>query len=79
MIKNAIEQKNADELRHHAHKMKGSAATLGAVELAQACRQLEGQARTVDLVNLDEYILNIQSAIEHLIPALKTFSLGASK
>jgi HPt (histidine-containing phosphotransfer) domain-containing protein len=44
----ALARGDRHELRRLAHLLKGSAATMGARELSDACRQLESQAQADD-------------------------------
>ncbi|MFM7725633.1 MAG: response regulator, partial [Flavobacteriales bacterium] len=54
-IEEELRYGNLQELSAQAHKLKGSALNIGALRLAEVCRQLEVQARTAEtggLVNL---------------------------
>ena len=44
----AIEAKKGDDIRSHAHKLKGSAGTAGAKRLAEAAKALEKSSNDVD-------------------------------
>lgn len=44
-IKNAIENRDADGLRLHAHTLKGSSANIGATELPPLCLVLEDKGK----------------------------------
>lgn len=79
LLKGAAKEENAEKLRQHAHKMKGGAATLGAVELAHACHKLEENARAGKLEKLHENIREVEEAIERVKPVLNAFPLEASK
>ncbi len=45
-MEQAIARGDAEALRSTAHSLKGSSSTLGAVQLAQLCRELEGRGKS---------------------------------
>lgn len=55
-IKNAVDARDAEELHRAAHSLKGSAASVGAVQLCEAATSVDDRARVGDL----------QGALEHL-------------
>lgn len=69
-IETAIAQKNADSLYKTAHNLKNSAANLGLLELAVACRDCEAKARQGNLEGADQQLHNIQTLYELSLQAL---------
>lgn len=57
----AVAQRDADLLYKTAHNFKNSAANLGLVELAAACRECEASARQGDLAHAVQQLHNIQA------------------
>ena len=57
----AHEQKNADEVRFFAHKLKSSACTVGANRLSDICCELEAAGRNADWANIDPLVGVMQS------------------
>ncbi|MFM9029011.1 MAG: response regulator [Bacteroidota bacterium] len=51
---------NLQELSGQAHKLKGSALNIGALKLAEVCRQLELQARTADTAGLIDLLSRLK-------------------
>jgi HPt (histidine-containing phosphotransfer) domain-containing protein len=72
-IRDAIKAADADGLRRAAHSFKGSAGNMGAVPLAELCRQLEGLGRDAELTaapTIIEQILDEYSAVERELLAM---------
>lgn len=57
-------------LRHHAHTLKSSSASLGARGLAEACAALEQQAREGRLDGLDQALARLLEALDRIRPAV---------
>jgi HPt (histidine-containing phosphotransfer) domain-containing protein len=57
----AVAQRDADLLYKTAHNFKNSAANLGLVELAAACRDCESKARQGDLDQAEQQLHSIQT------------------
>ncbi|MGH8380230.1 Hpt domain-containing protein [Pseudomonas sp.] len=53
------EAKSADELAHAAHSFKGSSSNMGAVALAELCRQLEDRVAHGPLQGIEDLINQI--------------------
>ena len=49
MLRNAVQQKQADEVRSKAHRLKGSSLVLGATAVAQCATALEEMGRQADV------------------------------
>ncbi|CAI8815686.1 MULTISPECIES: Hpt domain-containing protein [Pseudomonas] len=63
------EAKNADELAHAAHSFKGSSSNMGALALAELCRQLEDRVNNGPLQGIEDLINQIDreySAVRQL-------------
>lgn len=58
------EAKNATELGHAAHSFKGSSGNMGAVVLAELCRQLEERVRQQSLYGIEDLINQIDHEYE---------------
>ena len=69
-MREAIAKQDARSLARIAHSLKGSAAGLGARELAPACQQLETRARDGQLHDATELLANIELAYRNLVPVL---------
>jgi HPt (histidine-containing phosphotransfer) domain-containing protein len=68
----ALAAEAAADLQRAAHTLKGSSATLGAVELADACREVEHAARDGHLDDLPTRIDDIETAFTAAVQALGT-------
>ncbi|MCW2267455.1 histidine kinase [Pseudomonas sp. MYb187] len=53
------EAKNATELGHAAHSFKGSSSNMGALALAELCRQLEERVKQQPLYGIEDLINQI--------------------
>lgn len=73
-IRVAAAAKDADALQRAAHSMKGSVSNFGADGVYQAAFALEQKGRAGDLEGLDGCIARLESALEHIHPALVTLS-----
>lgn len=60
-LETAVAQRDADLLYKTAHNFKNSAANLGLVELAAACRDCEAKARQGNLEHAEQQLLSIQT------------------
>jgi len=60
-LETAVAQRDADLLYKTAHNFKNSAANLGLVELAAACRDCEAKARQGNLEQAEQQLRNIQT------------------
>jgi HPt (histidine-containing phosphotransfer) domain-containing protein len=57
----ANEQRNADQVRFFAHKLKSSACTVGANHLSDICSRLEVAGRNADWANIEPLVGSMQS------------------
>jgi CheY-like chemotaxis protein len=62
-VEQAIQRRNAEELAHFAHRIKGAALMLGAHEAADAADQLEQEARSTNMPDVVQ--------MERMLPLLK--------
>lgn len=60
-LQTAVTNQDADLLYKTAHNFKNSAANLGLVELANACRECEARARQGDLRQAEQHMQSIQT------------------
>lgn len=60
-LETAVAQRDSDLLYKTAHNFKNSAANLGLIELAAACRDCEAKARQGNLDQAEQQLLNIQT------------------
>lgn len=77
-MEDAVQAADAAELAEGAHKLKGSAAQLGAARLRELCATLEGDARDGQLARAAALVAEIRaevdrvsSALEHEVASLK--------
>lgn len=66
----ALSAGDAEALRRAAHTLKGSSASLGANDLAEACRVVEAAARDGRLDDLGPKVDAIASGLEAAVAAL---------
>ncbi len=69
-LTDAVAQRNADAIYKTAHNFKNSAANLGLIELAAACRECEASARQGHMEQADIQLESIQSFYELSLQAL---------
>jgi len=69
-IKAAVANRNAKDLEHHAHSLKGSVSTFGANRAFEAAFTLEKQGRSGDLTDATDGLLQLEQALEALRPEL---------
>jgi len=75
-IRDAITRGQTSDLRRTAHTLHGSANVLAAEPVAAAALRLETMARDGDLTNVEDAWLALQTAVGHLLPALRTGAQG---
>jgi len=66
-MRDAARQNNSEAIRRCAHKLKGSAATLGAKILSRSCHRMEEHAREGNIDGTDEMIDAISSCLNDVI------------
>jgi len=72
----AVAQQDADLLYKTAHNFKNSAANLGLVALAAACRDCEAKARQGNLDQAEQQLLNIQTLYDLSLQGLVELERG---
>jgi HPt (histidine-containing phosphotransfer) domain-containing protein len=66
-------QRNGDHtgVRHVAHTLKSSSASIGAIKLSQLCAEIETKIRTDKLENIDSRVDAMCGEVEIVLQALK--------
>lgn len=62
---------DAEAIRHVAHTLKSSAASVGAVKLSQLCAEMEGMARQGQTNGMHERIAALCAELAAVLAALK--------
>jgi CheY-like chemotaxis protein/HPt (histidine-containing phosphotransfer) domain-containing protein len=70
-LKEAISAGDADQVRHAAHTLKGSFASMGATTLAHLCFEMEKKGKSGDLAGASELVAQIEAMYEKVIEALR--------
>ncbi|MEO8451644.1 MAG: Hpt domain-containing protein [Gemmatimonadota bacterium] len=63
-IRSAVEAQDSDRIRSTAHALKGSAASIGAAQLASICDSLETIGRTGDPAGSAAVFTKLEPAVE---------------
>jgi HPt (histidine-containing phosphotransfer) domain-containing protein len=71
-------QARRDEVRRIAHKLKGSAGSLGALQLARLCEGLEDAADNASGEALGELVITLEQAFQRTLAALQQEQPGPS-
>lgn len=69
-VQNAVEQQDSEQIYLAAHKFKGSSANLGAQQLVQLCKLVEGKAKQKQIQQITELMPVVLEVIEKLKQAL---------
>lgn len=69
-IENAIATGDPDDLRRAAHSLGSSSATLGAMNFAKLCKELENLARSGSIITAENLFLPLQTEYETVKRAL---------
>ncbi|HEX8196386.1 MAG TPA: response regulator [Pyrinomonadaceae bacterium] len=70
-LRHLTEHPEPKELEHQAHALRGSCSNIGANEMASLCEQIEEQAETNQLANLEFLMGELEDAFSRLDYALK--------
>ena len=70
-MRQAIAEGDAETLNFTAHVLKGSSAQLGALRLAEVCRDLEGRSRDGDLEGSEELLGLLEKEAARAVDALQ--------
>ena len=73
-MRHAIAETNFTHLEHLAHSLKGSSASLSALELSDAAARLEKLARDTDFSGSWRCVAEIEQKAERLISEFETLS-----
>lgn len=65
-LKKAVDEGNAKNVEKLAHKLKGSAANLGAEKMRSFCQEMEEKGRTSQLANSKELFESIQNSFREV-------------
>ena len=69
-LQEGASKQDSTRIRRAAHTLKSSSASIGAIRLADLCRELEEQAKADDLTQADTYIHTINAEYQSVNPAL---------
>ena len=72
VARQAIAQNDASTLYRTAHSLKSTSATLGALNLAALCKELEAIGRAQTTARADTLLVAIEREYTHVQEALKT-------
>ena len=75
-LRDAIDQDDAEQVRMHAHRLKSGSANLGALRLAELCKQLEDMGRNNELQQALILLNRVEAEFRLVSVALQQESLG---
>jgi two-component system sensor histidine kinase/response regulator len=75
-LRDAIHQDDAEQVRMHAHRLKSGSANLGALRLAELCKQLEDMGRNNELQQTLTLLNRVEAEFKLVSVALQQESLG---
>jgi HPt (histidine-containing phosphotransfer) domain-containing protein len=73
-IRTAVELSDAQALEFSAHTLKSSSATVGAIPLAELCKQLENRGRTGALAESAMMVERLEAECERVRDALESLN-----
>jgi HPt (histidine-containing phosphotransfer) domain-containing protein len=73
-LREGIAASDSELVRRAAHTLKGNAATFGALELADACRELEHLARDGGLDGAEALAGRIEVALAGSLPSIRALA-----
>jgi len=76
MLREAIDQDDAEQVRMHAHRFKSGSANLGALQLAELCKQLEEMGRGNELGDALTLLTRVENEFKAVSVALQQECLG---
>ena len=65
-IQNGWKQRSAEAVNQGAHKLKSSASSIGAIELADVCQSLETAGKEDDWELIDERVPDLDHLMENV-------------
>ncbi len=78
-LKKLIDQKDIEEIRMLAHKMKGSSANLGAIEFSKLCNEMEEKAKKGDLGDFSDLFDQLLEIYEITQKEFKSYLTGINR
>ena len=72
-IRQAIEDRDMEKLRHLAHALKGGAATMGVTGVRDCCLLLENASKNQDITEAQSLIDTLESEIQDAYAFMFTF------
>ncbi len=72
-LESAHRRGEVEEVAALAHRLKGSAWNLGALRVGSLCERLEHEARSSDLVDVDQQLAEVRSAYDDAARALRSY------
>ncbi len=73
-MKNAVTQKDPEQMNASAHKLKGTLRYLAAEPAAAAAMVIESAGKNYDLDNLDAKLMNLEKDCGKVIDFIKSFA-----
>lgn len=73
-LQEALLKENFDELCKAAHSFKGSSGNIGALYLAELCRQLEEQSKSEEIPLIRATVVQINEEFEQVKSSITQFS-----
>lgn len=77
-IRSALAVKDAAALRHSSHKLKGAAATMALLQLAEAARSFEELVECGEMENVLQFLPTLERKFEQACATLQHFILSPS-
>lgn len=72
-LNKAIDQQNADDIKRHAHTLKGSSADIGAVDLPKLFLELETMGREGQVKQAKALFNGVETAYSELTEAIQDY------
>ena len=72
-MEDAIAHKDASQLQYSAHTLKSSSASLGGLEVANICQQLEDRGRTGTTQDCEEHVVKLAHLHQRVAVALTEY------
>lgn len=72
-LENAVKECNSDDIKRHAHTLKGSSANISAVDLPQLCLEMEYVGRDGDVKKAEVLLPKIKQAYSELEMAIEHY------
>ncbi len=69
-LEDAVNSKDAGQVQHYAHSIKGSSKNFGAVELANVSKEIEDMGRADELQDVNTLLIGLYEEVERVIEYL---------